>query len=517
MSDLASTLTEEQLNILKDAALDFALSHGLVVRPPPAPESKDDPHHATLSTGVINAPISLFPTPFPKQAYKDAVQVQPLFNQLVHEISEDDAFLKEIMESLSHVDDFVKRLYDLYLTVKKEGIVQPASLGIHRSDYIIHLNPGQDFSEAAIKQVELNTISVSFGSLSSLTGDLHRYLQATTGYFSDKVDPDALPTSESIESIASGLASAHKHYGSKRQEHARMTDPDTAKVMMVVQPGERNAFDQRWIEYNLLKKHGIVLIRKTLAEIADHGRLDPTTKALYIGDQEVSVAYYRSAYATTDYPTEKARDASYSRMSWSKIPFMKQEWDGRLLAERSLAIKCPTVAYQLVGAKKVQQVLAAPGQLERFVKDPQSAALLRASFTGLYPLDHTPEGLAAYEAALVNSDELVMKPQREGGGNNIYGKDIQAALRTLSAEQRNAYILMDIIRPPITKNVLLRKGELQRADVVSELGVYGIYLHSGEQVVRNDVGGHLLRTKGVESNEGGVAAGFAVIDSLILV
>lgn len=24
---------------------------------------------------------------------------------------------------------------------------------------------------------------------------------------------------------------------------------------MVVQPGERNAFDQRWIEYNLLKKY----------------------------------------------------------------------------------------------------------------------------------------------------------------------------------------------------------------------------------------------------------------------
>jgi glutathione synthase len=28
----------------------------------------------------------------------------------------------------------------------------------------------------------------------------------------------------------------------------------SAKVMMVVQPGERNAFDQRWIEYNLLKQ-----------------------------------------------------------------------------------------------------------------------------------------------------------------------------------------------------------------------------------------------------------------------
>ncbi|KAF8942994.1 hypothetical protein BGZ47_005931 [Haplosporangium gracile] len=482
MADLALTLNEEQLTILKHAALDFALSHGLVVRPPP---SNDDA--TTQQGGVINAPVTLFPTPFPINAFNNAVEIQPLYNQLVHDISQDDAFLKEIMESLSTVDDFVKRLYDLYLEVKKEGIVQPASLGLHRSDYIIHLSPGQDFSEAKIKQVELNTISVSFGSLSSLTGDLHRYLHATTGYFSDKIDISALPNSDSIESIASGLASAHKHYGSK-----------TAKVMMVVQPGERNAFDQRWIEYNLLNKHGVVLIRKTLAEVADQGRLDPKTKALFIDGQEVSVAYYRSAYATTDYPTEK-------------------EWDGRLLAERSLAIKCPTIAYQLVGTKKVQQVLAAPGQLERFVKDPVMVAQLRASFTGLYPLDHSSEGLAAYEAALMNSDELVMKPQREGGGNNIYGKDIQEALKTLTAEQRNAYILMDIIRPPITKNVLLRKGQLQRADVVSELGVYGIYLHDGHKVIRNDSGGHLLRTKGVESNEGGVAAGFAVIDSLLLV
>lgn len=88
-----------------------------------------------------------------------------------------------------------------------------------------------------------------------------------------------------------------------------------------------------------------------------------------------------------------------------------------------MAIKCPTIAYQLVGTKKVQQVLAAPGQLERFVKDPAVAAQLRDSFTGLYPLDGSLEGIAAYEAALVNSDELVMKPQREGGGKHGIGRN----------------------------------------------------------------------------------------------
>ncbi len=37
------------------------------------------------------------------------------------------------------------------------------------------------------------------------------------------------------------------------------------------------------------------------------------------------------------------------------------------MIEKSGAVKCPNIAYQLVGAKKVQQVLAEPGVLERFV------------------------------------------------------------------------------------------------------------------------------------------------------
>jgi hypothetical protein len=40
--------------------------------------------------------------------------------------------------------------------------------------------------------------------------------------------------------------------------------------------------------------------------------MQPTNDACTVfhcisGDQEVSVAYYRSAYATTDYPTEKVK------------------------------------------------------------------------------------------------------------------------------------------------------------------------------------------------------------------
>ena len=44
-----------------------------------------------------------------------------------------------------------------------------------------------------------------------------------------------------------------------------------------------------------------------------------------------------------------------------------QEWAARLLIERSTASLSPSLAYHLVGAKKIQQSLASPGALEQSV------------------------------------------------------------------------------------------------------------------------------------------------------
>lgn len=78
--------------------------------------------------------------------------------------------------SLSQIDDFVANLYDIYLTVRREGIAQPVSLGLHRCDYLLHvpLDVDPETTVPVIKQVEFNTISSSFGSLSTLTGQMHR-------------------------------------------------------------------------------------------------------------------------------------------------------------------------------------------------------------------------------------------------------------------------------------------------------------------------------------------------------
>ena len=211
------------------------------------------------------------------------------------------------------------------------------------------------------------------------------------------------------------------------------------------------------------------------------------------------------------------------------------------MLERSRSIKCPSVALQLAGAKKVQQVLSEPGVLDFFAKRAGLKQVLvdkvKESFTALYPLDDSELGKQALALAYAHPERFVLKPQREGGGNNVYRADIPPFLDALAKEDngkrktetgepnaREGYILMDLILPPEgLHNSLVRAGDLQpkTGEVVSELGVYGVVLFEdnvqGARVRVNKLAGHLLRTKGRESNEGGVAVGFSVIDSPFVV
>ena len=50
-------------------------------------------------------------------------------------------------------------------------------------------------------------------------------------------------------------------------------------------------------------------------------------------------------------------------------------------------------------------------------------------------------------------------------------------------------------------------------EVLSEMGIYSTYLSNGTEILLDSPVGHLLRTKIDGVDEGGVASGFAVLDS----
>lgn len=61
-------------------------------------------------------------------------------------------------------------------------------------------------------------------------------------------------------------------------------------------------------------------------------------------------------------------------------------------------------------------------------------------------------------------------------GNLIYGEDIRHTLQS-NPEKRSQYILMDRIRPAcINGNFIVRQESIKPAEIISELGIFGIFL-----------------------------------------
>lgn len=174
--------------------------------------------------------------------------------------------------------------------------------------------------------------------------------------------------------------------------------------------------------------------------------------------------------------------------------------------------------------------------------------------------------IGAIEDAIKDGSNWVLKPQREGGGNNLYGVELSAFLMknredpvlsgmiysilciiSTSASSCTIYIIIKIVtttiltiirftglvvmlyyvctgyvlmqrifpKPQVT--AFLRKGELLVLPSISELGVYGVFLGDGaSEPLLNSCAGYLVRTKPDGVDEGGVAAGYSVLSSVYL-
>ena len=71
------------------------------------------------------------------------------------------------------------------------------------------------------------------------------------------------------------------------------------------------------------------------------------------------------------------------------------------------------------------------------------------SWAGLWSLDDTSDQATQdiIAKAMKSPEDYVLKPQREGGGNNLYGENLRDRLK--DSKGLSAYILMQRIRPPV--------------------------------------------------------------------
>ncbi|KAL6643659.1 hypothetical protein ACP70R_018425 [Stipagrostis hirtigluma subsp. patula] len=427
--------------------------------------------------GLVHAPFSLLPSNIQESIWKQACELAPIFNELVDRVSLDGKFLQDSLSKTRQVDDFTSRLLEIHrkmMAINKEENIR---IGLHRSDYML------DSETSSLLQIELNTIAASFPGLGSLVSELHSGKTDRTFVMAKGIKK--MP-SHSFLILIHPWGEAFS--GTLISQYGKLLSLDPKRVPTNAASRQfAEALAIAWAEFNV--------DRKTLSQVEAEGQILPDGTLLVDG-RKVAVVYYRAGYTPNDYPSEA-------------------EWNARLLMEQSSAIKCPSIAYHLVGTKKIQQELAKPNVLERFLENKEEIAKLRKCFAGLWSLDDEE----IIKTAIEKPELFVLKPQREGGGNNIYGVDLRETLIRLQREGGDAlaaYILMQRIFPKASLAYLVRGGVCHEGFAISELGIYGAYLRNKDKVLINDQCGYLMRTKVSSSDEGGVAAGFAVLDSLYL-
>lgn len=88
-------LNQEQTEFLVSNVNDWSILHGLAVRPSTAFVSKDvDPSRCL----AVTAPVTLFPSLFPRACFQEARAIQRAYNELYALVARDEEWLEEIVE-----------------------------------------------------------------------------------------------------------------------------------------------------------------------------------------------------------------------------------------------------------------------------------------------------------------------------------------------------------------------------------------------------------------------------------
>lgn len=420
-----------------------------------------------LDGQLVHAPFSLTPYQLPSSLISQ-LQIHTQWSSLLFwKVAQNSDFLREILEPTAKVDEFVRFLLSLIPQEKR----QDQQLLVNRNDFLFER---KENGELQPLQVEFNTISASFAHLSGRVTALHQQLQQENILKAAPLPHDA------IAGFASGIKETIENLGWR----------DSA-LLILVQPKERNWFDQMGL-FAALSQRGVKVVRATLAEVHQKGKLK--NGDLWVGPQRIGVVYFRAGYSPGDLPDEESRSA-------------------RRMLEASTAVLVPEASMQLAGTKKIQQVLADYSILSEFV--PESVAdQLKAYFAMMFGLEEEVEGRPAREFLAENAEQYVLKPQREGGGNNVYGAEIKDFLTSLPTSEDRAWIAMKRIEAETAESLLVVQEQAQSRQSISELGIFGLLRAQSGDLRMNMPVGHLVRTKASNVNEGGVVAGYACLNSL---
>ncbi|CAF3907219.1 unnamed protein product [Adineta steineri] len=443
-------------------------------------------------SNVIPYPFTIYPSPYSRNEYEKACQIQYGINKLIHRLAIDINLMDSVFQNLIECDPFIRRLRNIYNHIQQLPYRNVAETCIIRTDYMLQqMNTLTD--KTKLRLIEINTISIGLGAAAKLMHAWHKK-------FLTQVRPDLvsqLPENESHDIIIDTLFESWKIYNKPK-----------AIILLIKTEREFNIGDQMLIEQGLLLRESsssLLVKQVTFIDVCQNCSLN-LEGILYFNDFEVALVYYRSAYDPKHFYNEKI-------------------WQAYIMLESSRAIKCPSLRYHLAGMKCFQLALMNKTFLkEVFQENEQHIKDLQDITEEMFTIDQAVNDPLVLQRILDTPESFYLKQSREGGGNVYCGSKLKERIdQIITDKQSNRYFLMSriyapiyssLIRSSITKN---NENSLCEKEINGELGIFGSLISQNDTVIYERMGGSLFRSKPTINIEGGIASGQGYIDSILLV
>ncbi|CAA9986192.1 glutathione synthetase, putative [Plasmodium knowlesi strain H] len=464
-----------------------------------------------------------------------------------------------------------------------------------------------------VKQIEYNTISVAFGNLSTVLFEAHKNMlrhvyrecfslegksQGQREGAGGQSDMDVSSILEEkfknnfLDGIVTCLKKCHEAY---LTETKPLQGHNKTIILSILHDDDLNRFDKYKTKYELnkmditfkfltLKELELLYEKKKIFLNYPNETLEETLKRVKECQDDLHKGEYAPGKLLLDLNTEEYHpygeefsdykqhvfeiSVIYFRSLYSPDHFNEIIWQVRELFEFSDAVKIPSLPYQLVGSKRIQMILLDESILKRYLSvdlnkmkksDKQidhDMKLLQKTFAlQVDPSLSQNEHIVSH--AIKEEHNYLLKPQREGGKNNLHGRDMQEKLMLYyKPEERDKlsfYVLMQKLFPtpfiavhcrtklcPIGEGTDDSSSHTKKGEVggklscvqcgsksyavefspeqsISEISLFHNFLFCKNVNVLNEQKGYLVRTKNYRENEGGAISGISSLDSFFLV
>jgi glutathione synthase len=415
--------------------------------------------------GVRHVPISISPSPIPKNLFEKIFFYQIAFNKIYNKLSNDQIFLEKTLEQISLKDNFIKELLEISKKALNYEKKQKIKLSFFRNDYI--LDKDQKF--LFLKQFITNANNFEFSFTNILLNFFNYYSEKYKKYFSKyKSKEIEIPQNKgnAIEKFTEAIIEAIKL--------AFPQDYKTSNILFIVNE-EQKKFDFHLenLRNELFDKHEIRSFKLLLNEVNNKITKDEEGNLLKDGNK-ISLVYFNSI-EKKDYQNEEAFKA-------------------REFLELSTAIKVPDINTYLTSLKVFQYYLSKPDIIIHYNYNELIINDILRFFGEVYylPDKSKEERNDIVEKIKSNPDKYILFSNEEKTGDNL--KSIINSVGEDLPEELINGIIIEKYNSPEHDCIIIKDDNSKEEKIISEYSIYGIILMNENNLIINKSVSFLIKS-----------------------